>query len=193
MLKISRSAGEARTQYGKNSSLDGVEQLHRSYNTISAEHDWDKWFGSSSFSNNNYSENGPNYPEQIINVRYGRSFGSKTNQLGFFLGITQSNLYIPVRTNSATELEKVSFLSKGGGVRVISNLLSYELYYENYGEIEVESLNTTGKEVSHKVSLNLGKKIKYGLYYFSKTQDISGEYFCYRTSQGLGAYIGYKF
>jgi hypothetical protein len=192
VLKISRSVGETRGQYGKNSSLDGVERLQRSYTSFSVEKDWDKWFGSSSFTNNNYSENDSGHPESIIDVKLGKSFGNKANQLGFFLVLSQNNNYIPLHSGSVSELEKVGFLGKGGGIRITSSFLSYELLGQVSGELKVGDLSTTEKELSHKVSLNLGKKFKYGLYYFSKTQDFSGELSYYRNSQGFGIHVGYK-
>lgn len=193
MLKISRSVGETRGQYGKDSSLDGVERLQRSYTTITVDHDWGKWLGSSSFSSNDYSETDSSHPESAIDVKFGKSFGSKTNQLGFFLALSQNNNYIPVRMNSATQLEKISFLSKGVGVRVTSSFLSYELFSQVSGNLKLRGLSTTERKLSHKISLNLGKKFKYGLYYLSKTQGFSGDLSYYRNSQSIGIYIGYEF
>ncbi len=192
-FKISKSIGETRRQYGKDSSLDGVEQLQRNTNTISIEHEWGKWLGSSSFSSNDYSESDSEHPESAIDVKFGKSFGNKTNQLGFFLALSQNNNYIPVRMNSATQLEKISFLSKGVGIRITSGFLVYELFTQVFGDLRVAGLSTTEKELSHKISLNLGKKFKYGLYYLSKTQDFSGELSYYRNSQSIGIYIGYAF
>ncbi len=188
VLKISRSVSEVRGQYGKNSSLDGVERLQRSYTSFSVEKDWKKWFGSSSFSSNDYSESNSAQSESVMDIKFGRSFGNKTNQLGLFFGLSQNNLYIPLNT----DLEEASLLGKGAGIRVTSSFLTYEFFSQLSGSLEVGGLSSTGKEISHKVSLNLGKKFKYGLYYFSKIQDFSGELSYYRNSQGFGIYIGYK-
>ncbi|MDC1175292.1 hypothetical protein OAT67_07840 [Bacteriovoracaceae bacterium] len=187
-FKISRSVGESRGQYGKNSSLDGVERLQRSYTSFSVEKGWKKWFGSSSFSNNDYSESNSAQSESVMDIKFGRSFGNKSNQLGLFFGLSQNNLYIPLNT----DFEEASFLGKGAGIRVTSSFLTYEFFSQASGSLEVGGLSTTSKEISHKVSLNLGEKFKYGLYYFSKTQDFSGELSYYRNSQGLGIYVGYK-
>jgi hypothetical protein len=189
VLKISRSVGEVRGQYGKNSSLDGVEQLQRSYNVISVEHDWKKWFGSSSFSRNDYSESNSAQSESVMDIKFGRSFGNKSNHLGLFFGLSQNNLYIPLNT----DLEETSFLGKGAGIRVTSSFLTYDFFSQVSGNLEVGGLSTAGKEVSHKVSLNLGKKFKYGLYYLTKTQDFSGELSYYRNAQSIGFYLGYQF
>lgn len=188
MLKISRSIGETRGQYGTGSNLDGVEKLQRNYTSLSVEKDWRKWFGSTSFSNNNYSESDSAHPESVIDIKFGKSFGNKTDQLGLFLGLSQNDLYIPLNTG----LEKASFLGKGVGIRITSTFLTYEFFSQASGSLEVGGLSTSGREISHKVSLNLGKKFKYGLYYFSKTQDFSGELSYYRNSQGFGIYVGYK-
>ena len=72
-----------------------------------------------------------------------------------------------------------------------TSFLSYELLSQVSGELKVGDLSTTEKELSHKISLNLGKKFKYGLYYLSKTQSFSGDLSYYRNSQSIGAYIGY--
>ncbi len=188
ILKLSRSSGEVRGQYGKSSRLDGVEHLKRSYSSISAEHDWGKWFGSSSFTTNNYSEDKSDYEESAIAIKIGKSFGNKSNQLGLVVGLTQNHIYTP----QVGELSKASFMGKGFGVKIRSNFLIYEFFTQDFGAVEFGELSSSGKGFSHKVSLNLGKKFKYGLYYLSETYDFQGDASYLRNSQSIGAYVGYE-
>lgn len=193
-LNISVNSVEARSFYGTNNSLDGVEKLDRSVQTVTLKfNDWKRYFLDGFYSQNAYSDDETEV-ESGVGIRFGRFWGNKKNQLAIFLGATQLTNYIPVDESSSKVLKQVGFLGKGLGLRLVSGVLSYEYYYESYGEDSINKSTIEGVEFSHKLSLNFGKKtLLYGLFYLSKTQDYGTEISYYRHSQGLGAYLGFNF
>lgn len=192
-VNLSTNPVEARAYYGTNTSLDGVEKLNRSIQTVTLKiNHWKSYFLDFFYSQNAYSEDETEV-ESGSGIRFGRFWGNKTNQLAIFLGATQQSNYIPVDESGVKTLKQVGFLGKGLGLRLVSGVLSYEYYYESYGEDSINKSTIEGVEFSHKLSLNFGKKLLYGIFYLSKTQDYGTDISYYRHSQGLGAYLGFNF
>jgi hypothetical protein len=188
-FKASKLVGEARSLYGKKSILIGTKVQRIDHYSISLEKDWKDWFGSSSLSKNRFSGDGFDYTESKFDINIGRIFGRPANHFGIYLGISQMTNYFLLES----KLKKIHSLGKGFGVRITSYFLSYEYFSQLAESFEIDDLSTDGTVISYKVSLNLGKKFKYGLYYLSTTRNFSGEYSLRRNVQGGGVYMGYQF
>jgi hypothetical protein len=187
---ISHSIHETRSQYGSNNSLSGVETLERTEQSIRVSENWSQYSFSLYYNQNAYSE-AQDQKESGIGLKFGMTFDLSKSLLSIFIVGSKRELYLPVYT-TATNLEKVSFIGKGGGVRLKKDFIGYEYYYESYGDLTVASQSTTGKEFTHKIFLEFGSSFNYGVFYFNRTQDFTGTISSYKNSQGIGFNLGFS-
>jgi hypothetical protein len=191
-LKLSRVMGSERAEFGE-SGIKGVLQLSSSGTVFDIETD-DTWFYGLTYSNYNFEANNASISEgeSSWDLYGGRSFGRSKNKLSFIVGVGSSSNSLPTLESSVVKFKQTSFNTKLLSTRLTTEFLSFQYYLWTFDSSKVGELEIHGKRISHKVSFNLGKKLKYGVYYLNQKYDLVGEHDNWKNQSLYGIYVGFK-
>jgi hypothetical protein len=196
ILKTSYFQGDHVTNFG-GSQIQATSALEVSGYAINLEHDFSSFYFQADLSMLNFQKNDPaskDLNEHSYDIYMGKKFGSPSNYLAFKVGFSnQQRVMGLVDGNNQVSFEKHQATSVVGGIRINSTFLSYDFDYHNYSAVSVNKSTLKGKMVIHNVALNLGNKLKYGLFYSAQRIDLSGDLIQWRSMDLFGAYLGWSF
>jgi hypothetical protein len=194
-IKAGYLGGTGNGSFGQNRT-EGVTSYSLAGHIFSIEHDFQRFFVLLDIQRLKVNSNKSidSLQDFSHSLFVGKKFGSRDNYLSLMLGISpQTRIFGTVDSMNEIKLESKSGLSLVSGFRINSKFLSYDFVYNYYPQYKLDIYKMNGKMLSHRVSLNFGKKFKYGLFYLTERSDLGGDYINWRSTDFLGLYIGWKF
>ncbi len=132
--------------------------------------------------------------ETAFDLIFGKQFGSLENSFSFMAGGSSQKRMAGYLNGTVVEFKEINSVEAVLGSRINSRFLSYDFRYYHYPGAKIEGLDMPGKMITHRVSLDLGKKaFKYGAYYLTQKFNYSGDYVSWRHQDFWGIYLGWKF
>jgi hypothetical protein len=193
-IKVSYVSGFSNFEYGT-SDVDGVLNVTRRGYAIDAETSGEAWYTAFHLENYTLKANELDTLEQELNwsIFLGRRFGTETNHIALSVGAGASDIMFMEKGTTSDTLNKSSAPASSINLKINSDFLSYELFFDYYQGFSIGSYDMQGRKIAHKTSLNLGSTIKYGIYHLRQDFDLSGDYLNTRTDSLTGFYLGYSF
>lgn len=198
ILKAGQVSGNGRGQFGS-SDFEGVLSYQRTGSVIDLESEGSKWFFGLHNASFKYviKDSNVNEAETITDIWVARRFGKvskkKRSFVAFYAGAGTAALALPTNDNGTLKLESATYQTKMLSVAMAMNKLHYQYTFRNFEASKVDAYVSKGKRISQKVSLDFGRKLKYGVFFEAHQLDLQGEHLNWRYEDTFGAYFGWSF